>query len=372
MASVFKRNGQGPWLIRYFDSAGTRREKSSRTTDHRAATRIAAQLDADAALGREGVVDPAHARAADAASRALKDHVADYLLHLDQAGRSSHTVTAATKHLAWIQDKTRATRLAELTLERVTGALAILREQKRSARTVNYYGGSAATFLGWCVRTGRLESNPLRFLPHQAEAIDRRRERRALTDAELVRLFAEAELRGRALWYGLAYWAGLRRSELARLTWGDFDLTRGVIVMRKGKAKRADEIPIHPALRAVLDSNRPRAATPGKELLAGPGARVFPTLPTNLTRQRDFERAGISLEPDEQGRVVDLHSLRATLATNLARLGVAPQLVQKVMRHADYRTTMRAYTVLRIDDTAAALASLSSPTARPVVVDKSG
>jgi len=362
MASVFKRNGQGPWLIRYFDELGRRHERSSRTTDHRAAVRIASALDAEVALRREGVVDPARASAADAASRGLEEHERDYLAHLAEIRRSPHTITAATKHLKWVRVQSGATRLADLTLERVTQALSLLHEKRRSARTLNYYGGSVSTFLGWCVKTGRLQSNPLRFLPHHAEGIDRRRERRALTDDELANLFAEARKRGRELWYGLAYWAGLRRSELARLAWGDLDLARGVVRMAKGKAKRLDEIPMHAELRAIVE-RAPRGSTL---------ARVFPTLPTNLTRQRDFERAGINLKPDDQGRVVDLHSLRATLATNLARMGVAPQLTQKLMRHADYRTTLRAYTVLRVDDTAAALASLSSPTARPVVVDKSG
>ena len=36
--------------------------KSARTTDKASAERIAAKLDADAALRREGVVDPTHSR----------------------------------------------------------------------------------------------------------------------------------------------------------------------------------------------------------------------------------------------------------------------------------------------------------------------
>ena len=69
------------------------------------------------ALRRDGVIDPAHARAADAASRALKGHVKDYLAHLAAVRRSKHTTVAATKHLEWIQETTGATRLGDLTLE---------------------------------------------------------------------------------------------------------------------------------------------------------------------------------------------------------------------------------------------------------------
>jgi integrase len=61
---------------------------------------------------------------------------------------------------------------------------------------------------------------------------------------------------------------------------------------------------------------------------------------------------------DEQGRVLDLHGLRTTLGTNLARAGVAPQLAQRIMRHSDYRTTLKHYTVLGLADTAKAIEQL--------------
>ena len=61
---------------------------------------------------------------------------------------------------------------------------------------------------------------------------------------------------------------------------------------------------------------------------------------------------------DAEGRVLDLHALRTTLGTNLARAGVAPQVCQRVMRHADYRTTLKHYTVLGLSDSAAAILKL--------------
>ena len=67
MASVFRGKGTGPWLVECFDQHGRRRQKSSRTTDERAAERIAQKLEADVALRREGVVD---ARQVDLGARA--------------------------------------------------------------------------------------------------------------------------------------------------------------------------------------------------------------------------------------------------------------------------------------------------------------
>ena len=57
---------------------------------------------------------------------------------------------------------------------------------------------------------------------------------------------------------------------------------------------------------------------------------------------------------------LDLHAMRTTLGTNLARAGVAPQIAQRIMRHADYRTTLKHYTVLGLTDTSKAISQLPS------------
>jgi integrase len=55
---------------------------------------------------------------------------------------------------------------------------------------------------------------------------------------------------------------------------------------------------------------------------------------------------------------VDVHSLRHTFATLLARNGVTPSVAQKLMRHSDIRLTMNTYTHLDLADTAGAVAAL--------------
>jgi integrase len=66
---------------------------------------------------------------------------------------------------------------------------------------------------------------------------------------------------------------------------------------------------------------------------------------------------------DAEGRVIDLHAMRTTLGTNLARAGITPQIAQRIMRHADYRSTQKHYTVLGLTDTAKAIQQL--PTIGP-------
>jgi len=250
-----------------------------------------------------------------------------------------------------------------------------LKTRKLAARSVNFARQIAVAFYGWCVRTGRAESNPLRVVPKQDEARDRRRVRRPLTDDEMTRLLSVARERGRDSWYLAAALAGLRKGDMQRLTWGDVNFADSTVTIRNGKAKRLDVIPMHPQLAEAL--RRRLAAFP-----ALPKARVWSDTVGDLTRLKDFLRAGIArrvdvldaegkpvkigtgkrervktriVVEDDEGRVIDLHALRTTLGTQLARAGVTPQVAQRIMRHSDYRTTLKHYTVLGLTDTAAAM-----------------
>ncbi len=216
------------------------------------------------------------------------------------------------------------------------------------------------------------------MVPKQDEQRDRRRVRRPLTDDELARLLQIARERGREAWYLAAALAGLRKGDLQRLVWGDIDFANGTLTIRDGKAKRTDTIPMHPQLAEALHKRfRQHPATPK--------ARVFPHTVTDRTRLKDFLRAGLAREElitdadgipvmvgsgrhrrpktritteDEQGRVIDLHALRTTLGTQLARNGVAPQIAMQIMRHSDYKTTLTHYTVLGLADTSKAIEAL--------------
>jgi integrase len=381
--SLFKKGGAGPWIASYFDHAGKRRERSTRTTDRRAAERILAKIVADVALRREGVIDPRDDRFATEARRPLTEHIAAYIANCRGAGHNERFVKQKEQHFARITEATGATRLVDIDADSIGRYLAGMKERGRSARTRNAVRALCIAFMGWCVRTGRVESNPLGTLAKVDEERDRRRVRRPLTDDELARLLAVARERGRDSWYLAAALAGLRRGDLHRLEWRDIDFKTGTITIREGKARRADVLPMHEQLAEAL--RRRLDARP-----AMPTARVWPEAVTDLTRAKDFLRAGLArrvpvldadgnpikigagkreriktrlVTHDDEGRVIDLHALRTTLGTQLARAGVAPQVAQRVMRHADYKTTLRHYTVLGLVDTASAVAKL--PGVRP-------
>ena len=148
---------------------------------------------------------------------------------------------------------------------------------------------------------------------------------------------------------------GLRRGEVASLTVADVCLGEASpyvhIEGQHAKSGRAATLPLRPDL--AEDLRKHIARLPGK-----PDKPLF-NIGRNFLRtfNLDLAAAGIA-KRDSQGRTVDVHSLRHTFATLLARNGVSPSVAQKLMRHSDIRLTMNTYTHLDLADTAGAVGAL--------------
>lgn len=349
--SIRPRGKSGVLYVHYTDHIGRRRKKSANTTERRVAKRIEAKIREEVELLRSGILTPDMVQAREAGSVSLSKHIDAYVAHLKGAERAATTIRDARAYLDAAKDEMGWTRLQDINLDSVMKLQERIKARGRKARTINRYGLSVRAFTRWCVKTGRLVSDPLAHLPRRNEDRDRGYERRALTREEIESLLAEGDKRGRGLLYRLAYYAGLRKSEVARLRWSNVDLDRGWLVIDQGKAKRVDELPIHKELQPHLEAAK-YAMGP-----IHPQALVVPNMPTNHTRQRDFERAGITRE-DGHGLWADLHSLRCSLATHLVKAGVTVYETQRLMRHADIRTTMKHYARLRLDDLNGALAKI--------------
>src|SRR5439155_1452843 len=63
--------------------------------------------------------------------------------------------------------------------------------------------------------------------------------------------------------------------------------------------------------------------------------------PARLLLTRLLERAGISYLDENGGMIVDIHGLRRTAGTRLARHGARSQTVSAIMGHSDVRLTAR-------------------------------
>lgn len=83
------------------------------------------------------------------------------------------------------------------------------------------------------------------------------------------------------------------------------------------------------------------------------------SMPQKMTKvfDADLRLAGIP-KRDDQGRTVDVHALRHTFGTMLAKAGVPPQVAQRAMRHSDPKLAANVYTHLGLLDVAGAVAAL--------------
>ena len=350
MGTIYKRKGRNGkprqnYSIVWTDHQGVRRVMSSGTSDKRAAARILAEKEREVALIDSGAVDPLQERYREEAAKPVKQHLKDYLaICKDKEAQSG--LREKERHLDWLIDELEIAKLSDFQPDRVDLALSALSEAGKSARTVNIKLECARAFLAWCVRMGRLQSNPLRVVQRRNEVVDRRYIRRALTDEEVSSLLVRARERSmdhplRPLWYLFPLLAGLRMGDMKRLRWRDLDLDARLLTIRGGKARRrVDRLPLHPELVEELNRIRPRTALPT--------APVFPHPVSNATRRKDFKSAGIVMLNDAK-EVADLHALRVTYGTRLALAGVTPAVHQSLMRHSTFELSVKYYVRLGID-----------------------
>lgn len=259
-----------------------------------------------------------------------------------------------------------ATRVGQLRI----GDVLTFREERLtedvSPATVNKEVGALATMLRWGVRHRLIGTNPLEGLsplPH-----DNPKEGRPLSPEEVERLLAKSPAPWRDIWYAFLV-TGVRKEELASLTFADIDWDAREIVVRGGVAKNhtGRRIPIDAGLWEILErqlahrqDRRPGVGkTPkitGRVRARFTRDHVFVSSQTTALTHRSglyhafircLELAGIQRQAlDADGREidhVDLHSLRRTFATSLIVSGADPKSVQELLGHKTLDMTMRIY-----------------------------
>ena len=134
------------------------------------------------------------------------------------------------------------------------------------------------------------------------------------------------------------------------LEWRDLDLNAGLMHLRAEttKARRAASLPLPPFLRETLRAWKPRAPNPA----------VLCSVPDPRTLRGDLMRAGIP-PITSQGKI-DIHALRVSFATLLARSGAPIASAQRLLRHSSPVLTLRVYQRMTPDDLASAARLLGS------------
>jgi integrase len=396
------------YVAKYRDGADVVRVTPTGCRDETAARRVLADLERKVELIRSGVVTNAEAAAAAHQPTPLEEHFAAYLTFLESKDACEEHRLERGRQLRRVAAECGFHRLADLDRAKLESWLTLQTRNGMSARTRNSYLASALAFCNWCAEptVSRLTRNPFGGIAKANEKADPRRQRRAMTEDELVRLLAVARERPmldaltvrkgprkgeryakvrpevrdrldrvgrqRALIYKTLVLSGLRKGELASLTAGQLHLDDAVpfvaLAAADEKNREGNEIPLRDDLAAdlrgwlagklgTLQSEARRLGKPIPARLPS-DAPVF-TVPDKLCKilSRDLRLAGIP-KRDERGRTLDVHALRHTFGTLLSRGGVAPRTAQAAMRHSKIDLTMNVYTDPKLLDVRGALDAL--------------
>ena len=274
-------------------------------------------------------------------------------------------------------------------------------EEDIANRTANMELTAARVFLNWAVRAGNIGFNPLQPVqPLPAGRGYERNPRRALSEEEIERFLAAAvELDEQAanraaaaktisggtkgsvytakdrlrivpqtpLWITLLE-TGARFGEATQAAWGDLSEVSGTLTLRAKTTKsrrervlpiRRDLVEVLTELRLTHHEVRGRIPTAGDLIFLTPkGASWAGNRSNALKRFREILKLAGIPQVDERGEKVDIHSLRHSFASRLARNGVGMAQAQKLLGHSDPKLTMAIYTHLGTEDLRGAVESL--------------
>lgn len=303
------------------------------TTDRRVAEQKLREIVREREREAVGLAVPKGVK--DAYAAPIGDHLTRFLDDLKAKGRASQT-TRRYRILIGILCRGCGWK----TLRDVT-PVSFCNWRARTTHAPKYFNdlqSSMSGLLHWLERQQLLLVNPLKHVDKVSNAT-RTPFRRALSLVEVTRLMQVAPP-SRAWVYLVILYTGLRRYELNRLKWGDFELDTETPSVRLTAAitknRKAARLRLRPEVVHALRGRRPADSMPFEWVFRG----KVPSVPK---LHRDLVAAGIPVT-DDRGRRVDVHALRTTYGTMLSSSGVSPRVAMELMRHSDLRLTMNLYT----------------------------
>ncbi|MCL5669997.1 MAG: tyrosine-type recombinase/integrase [Acidobacteria bacterium] len=204
-----------------------------------------------------------------------------------------------------------------------------------SASTINFEITVLRTLFYYFIRErGSEMENPCsRFKPLRAERERLKRRPPTYNAGDLDKIFAECSDIERAMFAAL-YLTGLRKEELAHLTWNDLDLKRATLRLtaKEGFAPKdyeEREIPMPEDLVAIL-KKLPRTST-----------WVFPSRKGRRLGRNEMLRRLKAVAKRVGVKDATLHRFRHTYATRLLENGSDIVTVQHLLGHSDLDTTRK-------------------------------
>ena len=256
--------------------------------------------------------------------------------------------------IEWLDERDirKATEVTKAILERYQRYLFHYRKTNgRPLSHMNQKGrmSSVREFFKWLARRNHIPFNPASEieLPRQ----EKRLPRNVMTAAEVETVINGTDvkdqigIRDRAILETL-YSTGIRRMEIIELGIYDVDVSRGTVMIRRGKGKKDRVVPIGERALAWIDKYqqevRPRLVAGEDEgrLFLTKDGEVFTTSRMSQLVSAYIERANI-------GKKGSCHLFRHTMATLMLENGADIRIIQEILGHASVETT-QVYTQVSI------------------------
>ncbi len=340
-------------------------------TDRAETLRLGYKLELDAARRRDGISNDADERRTINAKAPIATALRDFSDMLTAKGNTARHVHETTHDVERGAAAAGWSTLGSIDLAGASRVLANLAKvDGLGPRTLNRIRAACRCFTKWLTLAGKLAADPLLPLAPFKDGEGARVSRRAASDAEIVALLrstAKAPPMGRmsgplrSLLYHVATETGLRRRELRSLTPSSFTLGTEPhvrIAAAYSKRRREDIIPLRADFAATL--RQAMRGLPPTAPLFHLGQNPAALLRRDLERARDeWIKAGATAAErtarirsdflsyiDRDGRRLDMHALRHSFVSRLARANVPPRVAQKLARHSTITLTMNVYTHL--------------------------
>lgn len=185
----------GTYIAKFRDGLGYVCEVSTGCRDEDAARSVLSKLERRAELVKGEVITTAEAATADHQRTLIADHFGAYHEHRTAKGLNAVRIANTKSRLERLADECGFSRLSELNADALTRWLAKRQTEGMSPGNRNEYRQELVGFGNWCVETHRLSVNPFANVPKADANTDRRRQRRAMTEGELIKLLQVARLR---------------------------------------------------------------------------------------------------------------------------------------------------------------------------------
>ena len=213
------------YFAKYRDGQGYEQTIPTGCRDESAARSVLGELERRAELVKSNVFTAEEDAVADQQTIALERHFDAYKTHQVAKGLAPVRITNTASRLLRMTNECGFHRLSDLSGTALERWLGEQTAKGMSPGNRNEYRQDWVTFGNWCLRTRRLLVNPFVHVPKANAKLDPRRQRRALTEAELIRLLTVTRLRPLAEFGRVSKRKDASEVTSGRKTWRAAELT---------------------------------------------------------------------------------------------------------------------------------------------------